>query len=455
MASARYNVLQHRVWRWHFFAGLMVIPFAIILAFTGSIYLFKAQYHAAVDKHVAANATADTGPVLPADELVDAAMSAHEGAQFKKITLPMQANDRTLEVELVANDTPRTLWIDIHSADILHDVATSDRLMGFVQRIHGTLLNGDIGSYIVELMACWMIILIVTGTYLWWPRDKAWWRVFLPSFGDKGPKRGLWRNLHGMTGAWIGVVVLCLLISGLPWTQVWGDGFSRAQKLFGLTSPGQEWFVTLQSEKPKTIKEDGLNLWTTGEGTEGVVTLESEKPSTGLQPITLQDVVDKVVPQKLHPPIEIQPPRGDNGVWTVRSMVQNRPLRETVHYDKWSGNEIMRITFSDYNPMVKAASYGIAFHEGALFGPVNQGVGVLAAIGVVFLSVSGAILWWKRRPSGAMGVPPIPADKRVKFGVVLLVIILGVFLPLSGLSLVAFLILDFLWGKVTRRARST
>ena len=35
MASANRSTLQHRVWRWHFFAGLMVIPFAVILAITG------------------------------------------------------------------------------------------------------------------------------------------------------------------------------------------------------------------------------------------------------------------------------------------------------------------------------------------------------------------------------------------------------------------------------------
>ena len=48
MASAARSTLQHRVWRWHFFAGLMVIPFAVILAITGAIYLFKPQFDAAV-----------------------------------------------------------------------------------------------------------------------------------------------------------------------------------------------------------------------------------------------------------------------------------------------------------------------------------------------------------------------------------------------------------------------
>lgn len=30
-------------WRWHFYAGLFVAPFMILLALTGIIYLFKPQ----------------------------------------------------------------------------------------------------------------------------------------------------------------------------------------------------------------------------------------------------------------------------------------------------------------------------------------------------------------------------------------------------------------------------
>ena len=30
-------------WRWHFYAGLFVIPFMILLSITGIIYLFKPQ----------------------------------------------------------------------------------------------------------------------------------------------------------------------------------------------------------------------------------------------------------------------------------------------------------------------------------------------------------------------------------------------------------------------------
>ncbi|GAB4424056.1 MAG: hypothetical protein OHK0015_02390 [Chloroflexi bacterium OHK40] len=35
--------LYRLIWRWHFYAGLFVVPFRLILAVTSIIYLFKPQ----------------------------------------------------------------------------------------------------------------------------------------------------------------------------------------------------------------------------------------------------------------------------------------------------------------------------------------------------------------------------------------------------------------------------
>ena len=35
--------LYRTIWRWHFYAGLFVLPFIMVLSLTGSIYLFKPQ----------------------------------------------------------------------------------------------------------------------------------------------------------------------------------------------------------------------------------------------------------------------------------------------------------------------------------------------------------------------------------------------------------------------------
>lgn len=443
--------LQQRVWRWHFFAGLIVVPFSIILAVTGAAYLFNPQYEAAVERSVNAHAVPRTGGDAPADELVANAMAAYPGASFVRMILPRSDEDLSAEVELRAADGLCMLWLDRTSGAVLRDVAATDRAMQFVKRIHGTLLGGNWGSLVVETIACWMIILVVTGIFLWWPRKIAWWRVFIPQFGVGG-RRETWRKLHGMAGAWIGAVVLTLLLSGLPWTQVWGEGFTRAKALAGLPSPGQEWFVTLQSGDPHAHHggaSAGAEMWDVD--AEAAIDVNSISSAHGESPLAMQDIVDRLAPEELAAPVWVQPPRGENGVWTVRAMSPHRPSQQTIHFDRWSGDEVMRIRFSDHNIADRIAALGVTFHEGALFGWLNQAVGVIAALGVILISVSGALMWWRRKPANRVGVPRMPADKRIAAGVVIVIAALGVFLPMAGATLLIALVADLLVSTIVRR----
>ena len=464
MSSAARSTLQHRVWRWHFFAGLMVIPFAVILAITGAIYLFKPQFDAAVEARINARAAPLVGETLPADALVEAGLAAYPGGKFAKLTLPSDAADPTVEIDIRGEAGPRTLWVDRTTGEVLHDTSTPGRFMNFIKRIHGTLLGGDQGSLVVEIMASWMIILIITGVYLWWPRGVPAWRVFAPKFGEGPGGRETWRKVHGMAGAWIGGLVLAILFFGLPWTQVWGDGFNKVKDLAGLKAPGQEWFVTLESGNPMADHSmhdmhagmdhgTGSELWDQGKGEAEIGVQSASAGGSTIRALSLEEVLLAAKPERYAPPVEVQPPRGENGVWTIRSLAASRPDRVTVHHDRWTGDEIMRIEFTDHNPVDRFMALGVAFHEGALFGWLNQLVGVIATLGVILLSVTGGIMWWRRRPKGRLGTPPMPGDKRIAAGVIVVIAVLCVFLPMAGVTLIAALLADALISGGSRLLR--
>ncbi len=139
-------------------------------------------------------------------------------------------------------------------------------------------------------------------------------------------------------------------------------------------------------------------------------------------------------------PVTIQPPNNPNGVWSVRDMHSDRSLRKTVHFDRWSGDELMRIEFQHYHPVKQVASYGIAMHEGALFGRLNQLLGALTAFGLITLSLFGVVSWWKRRPQAH----PTPPDRelQIRLGPMIGLLGLMLFLPLFGASLITIYILD-------------
>ncbi|WP_321489012.1 PepSY domain-containing protein [uncultured Hyphomonas sp.] len=452
MASAKRSTLQHRVWRWHFFAGLMVVPFVVTLAVTGAIYLFRPQIEAAQEARI--NALAGPGvqatQTVAADLIVTRALDAHPGSKLVRIVLPSSDADPTAEVEILAEGGARKLWLNKTDGTILEDVRSADIFLEFIKRIHGTLLGGDAGSLVVEIMACWTIILLVTGLFLWWPRGDVWWRIFLPDFRASGPGRETWKKVHGAAGAWIGSLAIIMLISGLPWTQVWGDGFTRAKELVGMKSPGQEWFVTLQSADPHALHEMGGTLWETDNEP-----ARDEDGATGAlmraTPLGIDTVVQQAVAEGFAPPVWVQPPRSENGVWTVRGMNPNRLQQETVHYDRWTGSQLMRIRFGDHNLADRAMALGVSFHEGALFGWGNQLLGLFAALGVALLAVTGTVMWWRRRPEGRLGVPPMPQDRTIALGVVAIILVLCLFLPMAGLTLLAALVADFCSSAILRQ----
>jgi uncharacterized iron-regulated membrane protein len=98
--------------------------------------------------------------------------------------------------------------------------------------------------------------------------------------------------------------------------------------------------------------------------------------------------------------------------------------------------------FADKHPIDRVVGYGISWHEGALFGWVNQLIGVMTALMLVTLAVSGFVLWWRRKPGGVLGAPPLPAVPARKRGMAAIALMLAAFLPLLALSMAAMLVIE-------------
>jgi uncharacterized iron-regulated membrane protein len=133
----------------------------------------------------------------------------------------------------------------------------------------------------------------------------------------------------------------------------------------------------------------------------------------------------------------------------VRSDAQNRPLRQSLVVDARTGELKRHETFADKHVIDRVVGIGVAAHEGQLFGAWNQALGVLTAAGLVLLSVSGVVMWWRRRPEGVLGapLPPLEAAQYGK-GLLAIIVILGVFLPVLGAAL---LLVGFIEWALLRR----
>ena len=84
-----------------------------------------------------------------------------------------------------------------------------------------------------------------------------------------------------------------------------------------------------------------------------------------------------------------------------------------------------------------------------LYGWVNKLQNLFAAGLGLTLAISGFVAWWKRRPTGSLGVPPATLSKSIGKGLAILIVVFAIFLPLVGSSLIIVLLLDrFLFKKL-------
>ena len=427
------------VWRWHFYAGIVCIPFVIVLAISGAIYLFKAEIEAWNER--AYDTLRSTGGRAPVSAQVSAALAAFPGSRFEGYELPAAAG-RAARVIVRDGGQSRRAYVDPESLALLGSVMEQDRFMRQVFRLHGELLMGNRGSNLVELAACWTIVMVLTGLVLWWPRQgRGLAGVIWPRL--HGGRRLFWRDMHAVTGVWISLVTLALLFSGLPWAKFWGDSFKAARRLTGTAVARQEWSNDggrSEAAGAGGAARGGEHAGHAGHGGGGRRSAPVELSADDLAAIDV--VAATVVPLGLDAPVVLAPAPGGKGRWTAKSTTANRPRRVDLVVDGASGEIVRREDFATKHPIDKVVAVGIAFHEGRLFGWPNQLLLLVTAAGLVLVCISAVWLWLRRRDPGRLGAPSPGISPRRSVPLVATVVGLGVILPLFGLSLLAVLLLE-------------
>lgn len=400
------------IWRWHFYAGLFCVPFVLWLAITGSIYLWKPQIEALIDRpydHLALS-----GAPAPAAAQVSAAVAEVPGSALRAYELPPNP-DAAVRVIVASRGEASRVYVHPQSLAILKTVAEEDRPMAIIFRLHGELMLGDRGSIVVELAASWAILMILTGLYLWWPRGRGPAGVLWPRIGARGRVR--WRDLHAVTGLWVSLFALLLLVSGLPWAKSWGAYLDQIRAVTGTSVATRDWPT---GGAPRPIEDHSEH----GGGTPA--------PAISHDDTAIDLVVAAARQLDFAGPVMIQPPKRPGGDWTVKSDAANRPLRATATIDPISGAVVTREDFADRHAVDRVVGYGVAMHEGQLFGLANQLLGQFTALGLMLVSISAYTMWWRRRPKGKLGAPIRHAEDRLPWPAKAGFIALGLLLPLLG-----------------------
>ncbi|WP_295638365.1 PepSY domain-containing protein [Novosphingobium sp.] len=438
------KAIYRTVWRWHFYAGLLVKPLILVLALSGAAYLFKPQIERWEERSFQQQPVA--GTVL-ASAQVAAAQAALPGAKFIFYRLPERPGDAAMvHLALPGHAGMRDVFVSPQGR-VLGSLDPDARIIAWDRKVHGQLLLGRPGSWLVELAASWAIVMILSGLYLWWPRGTGLAGVVWPRWTAHG--RPFWRDLHAVAGFWVSSLALVLLITGLPWADVWGSAFKAVRAEMGWVKGRQDWTV---GGRPAGgagnlhAEHDHAAMMQAMPG------MAHDTPAR-FDPVRFDAMVDHAHAEQLAFPAVVVPPgapAGEGGAgkpatgWVVKSEAQDRPLRLTLRYDAGNGALVAREDFASRHPIDKVVAVGVAWHEGQLFGWVNQLIGLLTALMLVTLVVSGFVMWRRRKPESGLGAPPAltgPVWPR-GWGFRVLALFLLVWLPLFTLSLVTVALVE-------------
>ena len=435
--TGRLSNLYRAVWRWHFYAGLLVLPFMISLAVTGAIYL----YHNQIDEWVHADFMRVTpqGAALPPSQLVAAALAAQPGTALK-YTDPLR-DDLSTQITIQPEGGPRmAAYVDQYRGTVLEVRPDRSTLGWTIRQLHSFRLFGATPRMMIEIVAGWSILLVATGLYLWWPRGQAGGVV---SVRGTPARRVFWRDLHAVTGIAVGGVIIFLALTGLPWSSVLGEKVNAWAngRNFGYPA-GLRIALPMSDEHLDHVAKTSWTLE------------QAQIPKVTPQPggaIGIDAAVATFDRLGLHRGFSVALPTTPEGVYSGSVYPDDLSQQRVIHLDQYSDTPLLDMSYADYGPLGRGLEWGINTHMGQTFGVANQILLLIACAGIVLLSVSAGVMWWKRRPSGGLGVPPLPADRKMFLGLFALLAIGGVLFPLTGLSLLVMIGLDLGWQWVRGR----
>jgi uncharacterized iron-regulated membrane protein len=467
------------LWRWHFYAALFVMPFLIVLALTGTLYCFQLQIEPLLYPKLM-KVEPRTTPELTESALLSRASAAMPGGS--RATTASINPDPRRSAEFVfrlPDGDKQSIYLNPYTGEVLGTLSVEHRLMRQIRLIHRGLLIGKPGELVMELAACWTLVMIGTGLALWWPREKFSFRGQLwPHFARRG--RPLWKELHAVLGFWLATGALAFVLTGLPWSGSWGKQFKALATSAQLGYPVGAWgdshlHSTLRAgaagvpatssraamnhhdhltESMPGMTLDNLPLpqtpWATGD-----TRVPQSRATMPQSVISLDEIIVIARARGLSNSYDIALPTSPTGVYTVSYFPPDPRDERTLHIDQYSGALLTDIGYRDYGAVAKAVSYGTSLHMGRFFGLANQLLCAVISLGLVAMAVTGCVMWWKRRPQRALGAPArpriAPPMRAWKSGLILI----GAVFPLMGTTLLGVWIVDrVIFGRSMRQLAS-
>ncbi|MBC7302205.1 MAG: PepSY domain-containing protein [Nocardia sp.] len=456
--SRRGSRLYPLAMRLHFYAGIFVAPFILIAALTGALYAIAPTIEGFVSRDLLRVQT--SGPDQALSAQVAAAVATRP--ELTLVAIAPAPNDgdttRVLFDDPALGDSERlSVFVDPHTAQpvgesVVYGSGGALPLRTWLSELHRSLHLGEPGRLYSELAASWLWVIALFGLVLWvhrvrQRRDRRSVRWLLRP--DLSQTRRRKMNWHAVIGCWILPVVLLLSATGMTWSAYAGENVTKLREELSWTTPAVS--VDLPGATPSSTGSAPSEHHSTAGNAPAPV-----DPAARIA--QLDRVYEVARANGITQAAEIAVPPAPEQAFGIKELrLPGTYSIDALAIDATTGTVTDRLAFADWPLMAKLTNWGIAFHMGLLFGLVNQLLLLAIMVGLATVIVLGYRMWWQRRPARtpALPIPPRRGALRrtslwISIPVVIAAGVIGWSLPLIGVSLLVFLLIDVALGLAAR-----
>ncbi|WP_180706142.1 PepSY-associated TM helix domain-containing protein [Dickeya aquatica] len=450
--------------RLHFYIGLFVGPFIFVAALTGTVYVLTPQIESMY--YSTFLFTGNTGEAHPLSQQINAATQALSRQQpAAKLTAvrPSPSAGQTTRVMFslpsLGPSESYAVFVDPVSLEVRGSATVygTSGILPFrtmLDYLHRQLLLGEVGRNYSELAASWLWLAALGGVYLWIstrkvaPKLRQLTQSASRKFSPVRQHQHL-RHRHSMMGLCLIIGLVFFSATGLTWSRWAGDNVAALRAAMGWLTPS----VNTQLKTP-SLHDMSVHA------EHQLLTIPAASPP-------LRTTFDKILAVAREAgidagKIEIRPATKPQRAWTVSEIDRSWPTQvDAIAIDPITLTVIDKVRFADYPLAAKLTRWGIDAHMGILFGLPNQLLLAAFGLSLCTLIIWGYKMWWIRRPRHRAVPHPIQTlttaflalRTTAKALVLLITTLLAITLPVMGISLVLFLLVDiWRWTRARRYA---
>ncbi|MDH0091072.1 PepSY domain-containing protein [Achromobacter mucicolens] len=454
--------------RLHFYIGLFVGPFILVAAVTGTLFVLTPQLESVI--YADQLRTDSTGTAQPLAAQVEAAQARIGPGPRLFAVRPAPRPGETTRVMFtqpgMGDSESRALFVDPITLAIKGDMVvygTSGTLpfRTKLDYLHRNLMLGDLGRNYSELAASWLWVATLGGLVLWFAR-----RGRGKAAAARSPRLRA-RRWHGLLGLWIGIGLVFFSATGLTWSNWAGARVDQLRAQLGWITPAVSLKLPAAGSPAAGSPATGMPATGSPAGPEGGEHAhhhggQHDHAAMMMAPDNVASGFDRVLQAARQGGIdssqlEIRPPRGEGQAWMVREVDRSWPTQvDTIAVDPSTYAITSRADFDTFPLIAKLIRWGVDMHMGILFGWPNQLLMAAMGIALTAMIVLGYRMWWLRRPAAAAGHTLTQAWRDLSWpgrtATAVVALALGWCLPVMGVSLAVFLVIDVLRWMVAKRA---